>query len=87
MRGTWPVFACVLYVLLWNVVGFFVATPIYLVVMARLLGEERLWVAVGSAGAITAALWALFVKLFYLPLPVGIGIFRGLNLLIFYGKL
>lgn len=57
------------YILTMSLVGFLLATPVFILALSLLMGSKRL-VRDGIAGIIlTVAVWALFTKLLYVNLP------------------
>lgn len=72
-----------LYAFLSNYVGLLLASPFFLFAFMYLLGIRRYGLmTICSLGA-TAVIILLFVKILYVPLPTGVGIFRDINLLVF----
>lgn len=63
--------APVIYVTLMPQVGFFVATPIFLASVMLVMGERRYLHIACVTAAIYAFVLLIFVKLLYVPLPIG----------------
>lgn len=61
----------VAYVALWDVVGFFVATPLYGAAAVALLGERHWTVVAALPLALTALIWAVFFEGLGVPVPLG----------------
>jgi hypothetical protein len=73
----------VAYVLAMPVMGFLVATPIFLILLALALGMDRLSYLILTAGITHVAAVVLFIYAFNIPLPRGVGFFRTLSFLIY----
>lgn len=73
----------VLYFFLMPYIGFVVATPLYLIAVARLLGMTG-WLKIICLSIICSAFFIyLFAITLMLPLPRGLGLFRTLSLLLY----
>jgi len=75
--------ALALYLGLMNVVGFIVATLIFTILSALVMGYRKYGKLALFAVISTVALFGLFGKVFYVPLPRGIGFFRELSYLLY----
>ncbi|MEM9442992.1 MAG: tripartite tricarboxylate transporter TctB family protein, partial [Pseudomonadota bacterium] len=51
--------------------GFYLTTPVFLIVFLLYVGERRWYVVVLTTAIITALVFLIFAKLFYVALPVG----------------
>lgn len=60
-----------LYAALWEQVGFYVLTPVFLIAYLYLTGERRLQWLIGAPLVIFGALTFIFTRLLYVGLPVG----------------
>jgi len=70
-RVLWMVAALVAFVLLSDIIGFFLSSWLFLAATMRLLADYRWW-AVGAGGLAAAALTTLIFRLWLtLPLPTG----------------
>jgi len=77
------IFFIVFYIVLLQIVGFILATPLFLVAYMLLLGEKN-WVwMVGTALGMTASIVLLFTKAMYVPIPRGQFFFRSFSLLFY----
>ncbi|MCC8191344.1 MAG: tripartite tricarboxylate transporter TctB family protein [Planctomycetes bacterium] len=63
---------CVLYVGSIDVLGYFLATPLFIVLSYRFLRSVRLSTAIVAASVFTAVVYILFVRFLHIPLPPGI---------------
>ncbi|MBF4692559.1 tripartite tricarboxylate transporter TctB family protein [Fusibacter ferrireducens] len=80
---TLNVMAVSLYVVLLNFVGFIIATPIFLITSAKSMGyKEHRALAIYTI-LVSAVLVFVFGKIFFIPLPRGISVFRDLSYLIY----
>ncbi len=80
---TLNVLAVSLYIVLLNFVGFMIATPIFLVTSAKSMGyKEHRALAIYTI-LVSVVLIFVFGKIFYIPLPRGIGVFRELSYFIY----
>ncbi|MEL7567375.1 MAG: tripartite tricarboxylate transporter TctB family protein [Dehalobacterium sp.] len=73
----------VLYVFLAKYVGFILITPFFLFAFMYMLDTRRYLLMVSCSLLTTVAVVVLFIKVLYIPLPLGIGIFKSINLLFF----
>jgi hypothetical protein len=80
----WLVFGLsFLYFFLMQYIGFILATPIYIIVTARILGMQ-VWLKLIIIALLSSALITyLFAIMLMLPLPRGMGIFRTFSLLFY----
>lgn len=67
------------YAVLIDVIGFFVATALYLAAFTTVGGYRRYWVVALSSVAGSLALMVIFMRIVYLSLPPGVGPFRALS--------
>lgn len=67
------------YIALMNIVGFCISTLLFTFFNARIMGYRKIKVLVVFAIILTASLVVVFGKLFYIPLPRGMGILRDLS--------
>lgn len=75
---------CVGYLYGITIIGYFFLTPIFLFIFIRLLGKQKLWLTSIVSLGITGVVYFIFIKLLYIPLPQGIGIFKSLSEFIIY---
>jgi len=75
--------ALALYLGIMNVVGFIVSTLAFTILSALVMGYRKYGKLVLFAVIGTGALFGLFGKVFYVPLPRGVGIFRELSYLLY----
>jgi putative tricarboxylic transport membrane protein len=75
----------VLYVLATPLIGFPLASALFIVAFMLLCGSRSMVALGANAGVGTVLLLYLFVKLVYLPLPKGEGPFEALTLAIYRG--
>lgn len=74
---------CFIYILSLRFIGFTVATPIFMAVFMYVTGyRKKIIIVLVSLGTVAAFLF-LFVKLTFIPLPRGYGIFRAISYLIY----
>ncbi len=72
-----------LYLIAISVLGFVVATPLFIFIMALIMGMRH-WGKLAATSLISSALFIyVFTILLSIPLPRGVGIFRSISL-IFY---
>lgn len=62
--------------------GFILSTIVFIIVYARLIGEKRVKVLVGSSFAMTFGLYILFARGLSIMLPRGYGFLRSLALML-----
>lgn len=74
------VFSTFLYSWCIQVLGFLVATPIFLLAMLYAMGMRKVKVLVGVPFGLTGVLGVVFIKFFSVPIPLGYGVFRALHL-------
>ncbi len=70
MVGT--VLLCVLYAASWTLIGYFLATFLYVVLQLRLLGERRWWLILALASGTVLLVYLVFHRLLQLPFPGGL---------------
>ncbi|UAL48021.1 tripartite tricarboxylate transporter TctB family protein [Sutcliffiella horikoshii] len=73
----------IIYVLLLNVIGFVISTPLFLYGISLLLGQKKQLYSVIFGFVTTVVFVGLFSVLLSIPLPRGIGVFRQLSLLFY----
>lgn len=72
-----------LYILSVGLIGFTLATPIFMAIFMYVTGfRKKIMIAVVSLGTVGVFL-LLFVKITFIPLPRGYGIFRSISYLIY----
>ena len=71
-----------LYAFSLDLAGFILSTFIFIIVYARLIGEKRIKVLLGSSMAMTLGLYFLFARGLSIMLPRGFGILRSLALML-----
>lgn len=71
------------YVLLMDVIGFAISTPLFLIASTRSMGYKNIKPLILYTVIVTAALLIVFGKVFFIPLPRGTGIFRELSYMIY----
>jgi len=74
----------VLYLSLINVVGFFIITPFFIYYFALILEYQKKKRIVIFAVIMTFIAYILFSKVLYIPLPMGISIFKNINEIIIF---
>ena len=80
----WPILILfVLYIALLKVFGFFICTPIFIFICNRLF-KINTWQSILTSILLVAAIYLLFIKVLFVPLPSGIWIFREINRFIIY---
>lgn len=69
------------YVFLIDVIGFLIATPIFLLIFMGMLAPEKVWLKMGAVSLLTTFFFVyVFGRLMYTPLPRGsIEILRNLS--------
>ncbi|PKL09409.1 MAG: hypothetical protein CVV51_03935 [Spirochaetae bacterium HGW-Spirochaetae-7] len=72
-----------MYLGIMNFVGFIVATLVFTILSALVMGYRKYGKLALFAVISTLALFGLFGKVFFVPLPRGIGIFRELSYLLY----
>lgn len=73
----------VLYFLGVQYIGFVLATPVFVIVLARMLGMKKWSILVPASLLFSIFVIYLFPILLSIPLPRGVGIFREINLWIY----
>lgn len=72
-----------LFVILTKYIGLILLTPFYLFAFMFLLGMRRYWLMAACSLGATAVIIILFIKILYIPLPLGVWLFKSVNLLFF----
>ncbi|SCZ79378.1 tripartite tricarboxylate transporter TctB family protein [Acidaminobacter hydrogenoformans] len=67
------------YLIMMNTIGFLLSTPLYLFGSTRLMGYKKYVPLLIYTAILSTVLVVIFGKVFYVPLPRGIGIFRELS--------
>jgi putative tricarboxylic transport membrane protein len=76
--------ACFLaYIVVTPWIGFIIATLLYILVFALVLGERRRWVLAISPVLMTAVIMGVFAKFITIPFPKGIGVFAEFSRLFY----
>ena len=71
------------YILVMPLIGFILATLIYILAFALALGERRRWVLAVSPFLVTAVIVGVFAKFITIPFPKGIGVFAEFSRLFY----
>ena len=71
------------YLLVMPWIGFIVASLLYILVFAWILGERRGWVLAVSPVLMTAVIMGVFAKFITIPFPKGIGVFAEFSRLFY----
>ncbi len=71
------------YILLTPLIGFILATLLYILAFTWALGERRRWVLAVSPFLVTAVIMGVFAKFITIPFPKGIGIFAEFSRLFY----
>lgn len=71
------------YIVLMNVVGFAISTLAFTFINARAMGYKKYTALTAFTVILTVAVVLVFGKLFYIPLPRGMGFFRELSYYIY----
>jgi putative tricarboxylic transport membrane protein len=71
------------YIIVTPWVGFIVATFLYILVFALILGERRRWVLAISPVLMTAVIMGVFAKFITIPFPKGVGVFAEFSRLFY----
>jgi len=80
----WPVLiSFLIYIVLLNILGFFICTPIFIFVCTKLF-KINTGQSILTSVILTAAIYLLFIKVLFVPFPSGIWIFREINRFIIY---
>ncbi|MFW5889484.1 MAG: tripartite tricarboxylate transporter TctB family protein [Bacillota bacterium] len=74
----------VLYLFLINIVGFFIVTPFFIYYFALILDYQKKKRVAIFAVIMTFIAYILFSKVLYIPLPMGISIFKNINEIIIF---
>lgn len=67
------------YLIMMNYIGFLFSTPLFLFGSAKLMGYKKMGALLIYTVVLSAILIIVFGKVFYVPLPRGVGIFRELS--------
>ncbi|KJS23225.1 MAG: hypothetical protein VR72_02195 [Clostridiaceae bacterium BRH_c20a] len=71
------------YFFIMRYVGFVIATLVFQGMFLFVQGVRQVKILILTPSVLTLLLFILFIKLMYLPLPKGIGIFRSFSLLLY----
>ena len=71
------------YIIVTPWIGFIIATLLYILVFALVLGERRRWVLAISPILMTAVIMGVFAKFITIPFPKGIGVFAEFSRLFY----
>ena len=71
------------YIIVTPWIGFIIATLLYILVFALVLGERRRWVLAISPILMTAVITGVFAKFITIPFPKGIGVFAEFSRLFY----
>lgn len=71
------------YLVLMNYIGFMISTPLFLFSSTKLMGYKKNLALILYTVTVSVILVVVFGKIFYVPLPRGIGIFREASYLIY----
>lgn len=71
------------YIILMNIVGFFISTPIFLYACCRVFNIKKLFSVIFSLVA-TGIIYVLFIQILFVPFPDGVWIFKDLSNFIMY---
>ena len=71
------------YIIVTPWIGFILATLLYILVFALVLGERRRWVLTISPVLITAVIMGVFAKFITIPFPKGVGVFAEFSRLFY----
>jgi len=74
----------IIYIVSINILGYFIATPIFYIFFSRILGYKNLKISIISSITITIVVYFLFIKILYIPLPLGVNVFKTVNEFIIY---
>lgn len=74
----------VLYLFLINIIGFFIVTPFFIYCFALILDYQKKKRVAIFAVIMTFIAYILFAKVLYIPLPMGISIFKNINEIIIF---
>ncbi len=67
------------YIFMIKIFGFFLITPVYLILITYFFGSKKYLVNFIYSIIITAIIYFLFIKVLYVPLPAGVWIFKDFN--------
>ena len=67
------------YLILMNYIGFVFSTPLYLLGSTRFMGYKKILPLLVYTAVLSMVLVFIFGKVFFVPLPRGIGLFRELS--------
>ena len=67
------------YLVLMNYIGFLISTPLYLFGSTRFMGYKKIMPLMIYTAVLSIVLIFIFGKVFYVPLPRGVGLFRELS--------
>lgn len=73
----------VAYIFLSKYVGLLLITPFFLFAFMYMLDTRRYLLMISCSVLTTLVVVVLFLKVLYVPLPLGVGIFKSINLLFF----
>jgi len=62
-----------------NILGFFILTPIFIFLFTYILDYKKHFLNIIFSLSLTTVVYILFIKILYVPLPQGIGIFKTIN--------
>ena len=71
------------YIIVTPWIGFIIATLLYILVFALILGERRRWVLAISPVLMTAVIMGVFAKFITIPFPKGVGVFAEFSRLFY----
>jgi len=71
------------YIIVTPWIGFIIATFLYILVFALVLGERRRWVLAISPVLMTAVIMGVFAKFITIPFPKGVGVFAEFSRLFY----
>jgi len=71
------------YIIVTPWIGFIIATLLFILAFALVLGERRRWVLAISPVLMTAVIIAVFAKFITIPFPKGIGVFAAFSRLFY----
>ena len=71
------------YIIVTPWIGFIIATLLYILVFALVLGERRRWVLAISPVLMTAVIMGVFAKFITIPFPKGVGVFAEFSRLFY----
>ena len=71
------------YIIVTPWIGFIIATLLYILVFALVLGERRRWVLAIAPVLMTAVIMGVFAKFITIPFPKGVGVFAEFSRLFY----